>query len=238
MTPVADDLNKAEPGEHLEPRLRIFQATMAVALRRGFGKITMDTVAREAGFSKGGLLYHFKTKNHLVAAMLEHYGSPASQTCGGQIGMDPFLVAMLIAAADNPALLEPFRARIGGSGPLTAALLERFSQARQPTEAHAFAVRHKGAEGLFGLFVAQGLDALWDMVDEFSDPAELEYRLVEGGALIVTGAVQMSGQLSDVVEAEGNWSSFDPAEEASGLIARVIEGMEEATQERSVADEE
>src|SRR5690606_11530700 len=169
---------------------------------------------------------------------LEHYGSPASQTCCGQIGMDPFLVAMLIAAADNPALLEPFRARIGGSGPLTAALLERFSQARQPTEAHAFAVRHKGAEGLFGLFVAQGLDALWDMVDEFSDPAELEYRLVEGGALIVTGAVQMSGQLSDVVEAEGNWSSFDPAEEASGLIARVIEGMEEATQERSVADEE
>ena len=231
---MSDEASRAETRDDQSPRIRIFQATMAVALRLGFGKITIETVAREAGFRKGGLLYHFKTKNHLIEAMLEHYASP---TCRGSEvtaigGIDPFILALLIAAADNPALLEPYREEIGGASAqrsLVAVLVERFCRAEQAhgqrVEKQAFAVRKRGAEQLFGLFVAQGQDALWDMVDEFCDPAEHEYQLVENGALIASEGTDaaISGSLIDIVTGQGEWTPFDASDEGSGLIARIVE---------------
>ena len=48
----------------------LFSAKRVVA-RDGVMKLTLDAVAQEAGVSKGGVLYHFPTKNALVAAMME-----------------------------------------------------------------------------------------------------------------------------------------------------------------------
>jgi len=35
--------------------------------------LTLEAVAAEAGLSKGGLLYHFPTKKHLIDALFEHH---------------------------------------------------------------------------------------------------------------------------------------------------------------------
>lgn len=95
-------------------RDRLFSATLAVALEHGFGRVTLDAVAERAGMSKGGLLYHFPSKTHLIQALLSRY----AQSSGGRQGRearpgpadagvnDPFAVAMLIAGAENPDLLE------------------------------------------------------------------------------------------------------------------------------------
>jgi AcrR family transcriptional regulator len=234
---VPPHAQNAVAGNEQEPRNRIFHATMAVALRLGFGKVTMDIVAREAGFSKGGLLYHFKTKNHLIAAMLEYYAGHQGDAGGCGSGIDPFMVALLIAASDNPALLEPYRERIGGvptGGSLVTALMERFNrpeQASEPqVETQAFAVRRTEGKALLGLFVAQGHDALWDMVDEFSNPTEHEYRLAENGGLIVSEDAEMSGALSDIVAAAGAWIAFEAADVGSGAIARVIDGLQKSSE--------
>jgi AcrR family transcriptional regulator len=48
----------------------LFAAKRVVA-RDGVARLTLDTVAQEAGVSKGGVLYHFPTKNALVAAMMD-----------------------------------------------------------------------------------------------------------------------------------------------------------------------
>jgi len=37
--------------------------------------LTLDAVAREAGITKGGILYHFGTKEALVAAMIDRLGA-------------------------------------------------------------------------------------------------------------------------------------------------------------------
>jgi AcrR family transcriptional regulator len=42
-------------------------------LREGAGRLTLDAVAREAGLSKGGVLYHFPTKEELLRAMVERW---------------------------------------------------------------------------------------------------------------------------------------------------------------------
>ncbi len=47
----------------------LFSARRVVA-RDGVMKLTLDAVAQEAGVSKGGVLYHFPTKNALVEAMM------------------------------------------------------------------------------------------------------------------------------------------------------------------------
>lgn len=47
-------------------------AAAATLVRRdGADALTLDAVAAEAGVSKGGLLYHFETKESLIAAMVE-----------------------------------------------------------------------------------------------------------------------------------------------------------------------
>ena len=49
----------------------ILDAAEAVVLESGARHMTLDAVAAKAGISKGGLLYHFPTKEALLRAMLE-----------------------------------------------------------------------------------------------------------------------------------------------------------------------
>ena len=54
-----------------DTRRRLLDAATGVVRRDGARALTLDAVAAEAGVSKGGLLYHFKTKRDLLAAMLD-----------------------------------------------------------------------------------------------------------------------------------------------------------------------
>jgi AcrR family transcriptional regulator len=122
-------------------RDRILASAVQVAIRDGVSAMTLEAVAREAGVSKGGLLYHFSSKDELIAAMLEHHAARIQrtlearmaedknpqgrwfralvETIHGCVGGDPalpemprFLIAMLAASATNPTLLDPIRHRL------------------------------------------------------------------------------------------------------------------------------
>lgn len=54
-----------------ETRLRLLSAAESVVRLEGVANLTLEAVARTAGLSKGGLLYHFPDKQALVAAMVE-----------------------------------------------------------------------------------------------------------------------------------------------------------------------
>lgn len=47
----------------------ILDATEEVLCTRGVAGLTLDAVARATGVSKGGLLYHFRSKDALSSAM-------------------------------------------------------------------------------------------------------------------------------------------------------------------------
>ncbi len=53
-----------------DTRERLLDAAAAVVRRDGPQALTLDAVAAEAGVSKGGLLYHFRSKRELLDAML------------------------------------------------------------------------------------------------------------------------------------------------------------------------
>lgn len=52
-------------------RERILRAAEDVVLSDGVAQLTLERAAERAGASKGGVLYHFKTRNDLVTAMVE-----------------------------------------------------------------------------------------------------------------------------------------------------------------------
>lgn len=115
-------------------RAAILDAASRVVRRDGADALTLDAVAREAGVSKGGLLYHFPTKDALVAGIVANYvdafdaevarRAAAAPDRPGRwlrayvdasfddpIGPDATAaMGLLAAAAINPSLLDPVRA--------------------------------------------------------------------------------------------------------------------------------
>ena len=53
-----------------DARTRVLDAAEAIVQARGVSGLTLEAAARDAGVSKGGLLYHFASKEALLKAML------------------------------------------------------------------------------------------------------------------------------------------------------------------------
>jgi AcrR family transcriptional regulator len=105
-------------------RDRLLDAAGAVVMRDGAQALTLDAVAEEAEVSKGGLLYHFKSKRDLVEGMVERWLAEferemrdedddfvrgyikASGPAGNELGMLAALVA-------DPSLLVAVRKQYG-----------------------------------------------------------------------------------------------------------------------------
>lgn len=54
-------------------RTFLLRAANAIVKRDGAENLTLDALARETALSKGGVLYHFPTKEALLKAMLENW---------------------------------------------------------------------------------------------------------------------------------------------------------------------
>jgi AcrR family transcriptional regulator len=121
---------------------RILDAAEQVVLRDGVGHLTLEAAAHEAGLSKGGVLYHFSTRDSLVAAMvtriieqfeediasyLPEAGTPEASAPGAYArayvrstlepaapGEERLGAALLAAAAAEPDLLVPLQEAADG----------------------------------------------------------------------------------------------------------------------------
>jgi AcrR family transcriptional regulator len=72
-----------------DTRDRICEAAIRTASRDGLLAMTIDNVAKEAGVSKGGVMYHFPSKDDLVRGMLEYFGTQLEQLVVRKIVDDP-----------------------------------------------------------------------------------------------------------------------------------------------------
>jgi AcrR family transcriptional regulator len=114
-------------------RDRLLDAAESVVVELGALGLTLEAVAVEAGVSKGGLLYHFPSKDQLASALVdravERVDTALSQLADGsspgaftrayiRVTMgdgrrgahaDPLSTALLGALALDPQLLDPLR---------------------------------------------------------------------------------------------------------------------------------
>ena len=117
-------------------KIAILEAAGWVVLSRGVAGLTLEAVAEKAGLSKGGLLYHFNTKDALIAAMIDRMIEVTEQRIAEHLEGDPapgswtrgylrastvddipnddptgrLAVALLATAATNPDLMSSMRA--------------------------------------------------------------------------------------------------------------------------------
>jgi AcrR family transcriptional regulator len=111
-------------------RDRILDATALVLLRDGGDSLTITAVASEAGISKGGLFYHFASKELLVEGLVDRFvasfdammaaAGPETGAAtraylnsaerSGRSATDP-LIAILAALTVNPSSLGALRQR-------------------------------------------------------------------------------------------------------------------------------
>ena len=115
-----------------DSRELILKAAEDIVARRGPAHLTLETAANEAKVSKGGLFYHFRSKEALLEAMIlrsmellfsEQLKAEASLTGerNGKLkaniigtlrhleGQRPVLTAVVAAIANDPKLVEPMR---------------------------------------------------------------------------------------------------------------------------------
>jgi AcrR family transcriptional regulator len=59
------------PREKSETRMRLAQAALKVAYRRGFGNAALTDIAKEARVPLGNVYYYFKTKDEIGNAIIE-----------------------------------------------------------------------------------------------------------------------------------------------------------------------
>lgn len=120
----------------MSTRDNIVDAAMAVVREQGVARLTLDGAAKKAGISKGGILYHFKSKDELITAMVarlieqcenlqhRHYQAlpdgpnrwakaailAAFDPCGPS--RDPVGGALLAATTVNPDLVRPLNVKV------------------------------------------------------------------------------------------------------------------------------
>ena len=133
-------------------RERILEAAERIVTDIGAARLTLDGVAQAAGVSKGGLLYHFPSKESLLGALAQRYvdsmdhcmeaaksglqegSSRDLKACIlGVLGSDPRSKGMgavlLATAANDMTLLEVIRERIAEYTAEIEANSEDFSRA-------------------------------------------------------------------------------------------------------------
>jgi AcrR family transcriptional regulator len=114
-------------------RLHILQAADELILTEGVAHLTLEAVAKRAEVSKGGLLYHFATKEDLIKGLVQYLSDAFDAKVAWQLAQEEatapgswlrayikvsaeidqgavqYSSAILAALANNPQLLEPIR---------------------------------------------------------------------------------------------------------------------------------
>ncbi|MGH8132733.1 MAG: TetR/AcrR family transcriptional regulator, partial [Steroidobacteraceae bacterium] len=83
-------------------RERLLDAAERLVLEMGAAHLTLGAVAKFAGVSKGGLLYHFPSKDALLEAMLARHTSE----------VEAEVAARCAARGARPSRAEVFRERV------------------------------------------------------------------------------------------------------------------------------
>jgi len=72
-----------------DARTRVLDAAEAIVMARGVGGLTLEAAARDAGVSKGGLLYHFASKEALLDALLRRLAAAMEQQFEAGVAAQP-----------------------------------------------------------------------------------------------------------------------------------------------------
>ncbi|WP_260300693.1 TetR/AcrR family transcriptional regulator [Rathayibacter sp. PhB152] len=157
-------------------RTQILDAAARVVQRDGVGSVTYDTVAAEAGLTKGGLVYHFPSREALILAVHQRLADEweASMAAAIDVGADEATETQKLQGYARAATQSSTRAELLMmlEGATTAehaapwnAVLERWTPAPPAADAD-----ERTLERFITRLAADGLWAYESLADRPLDP--------------------------------------------------------------------
>ena len=97
-----------------DTRDRILDALERLLLDVGVAQVTLEGVAASAGVSKGGLLYHFPTKEALLASMVRRLGERSDRQLADAVarGRTVSEIYLQYPVADSPEEMALYRSML------------------------------------------------------------------------------------------------------------------------------
>jgi len=145
----------------------ILDAAETVVATMGVANLTFEEVAREAGVSKGGVLYHFPSKEALTEAMIERFidrfdtaVAKAAESDSEFVGRN--IRAYVRATVGEPPLTGELFDRANGA--ITAALAnfpERLEPVRQQSARSQQMIEDDTLDPIFATIVRLAIDGMW-----------------------------------------------------------------------------
>ncbi len=187
-----------------DARTQILTAAMSLFSRQGFANTSMNDIVRESGLSKGGVYWHFKSKDDLIEAIFDSFFGEqerilaAVQSSQGSAA-DKLTRLAQLASADLESVVAVFPASLdfyslAAHQPL---LRERLRQFYELYHAQVCALLQQGiAEGLWAADTAvaptayvlisafEGVILLWSL---FPETTNLSEQLATAVALLLKG---------------------------------------------------
>jgi len=155
-------------------RQQLIDSTIAVLARKGYAGVTVADVAKEAGLSAGIVIFHFNSKDELLAATLQALAIEyrnhweASMRAGGSAAADQLKSLLLsdfdtdVYSRDKLAAWVAFWGEIQGRPFYDQVCAEFDTERRAATEGLCRAIIAEGGYGLDPVLTARGLEALGD----------------------------------------------------------------------------
>ena len=155
--------------EPLNARTRVLEAATRLVAREGAKGLTIAAVSREAGLSRGGVFYHFPSKEAIIQGMLAHLIAEFERHLDAEAARDPepggrwarafvrasfameeptasAFTALIAAIAEDPRLLDPLREHLARWRTKTEEGLDTTTAAVVRLTSHALWLN-----GLFGI---------------------------------------------------------------------------------------
>ncbi|SDL88559.1 DNA-binding transcriptional regulator, AcrR family [Sediminibacillus halophilus] len=115
----SDNQEEIFMGRHSR-KVEILTAASKIVSERGIFNLTLEAVAEEAGISKGGLLYHFPSKEALVEGMVEHLTNNYREKIANNAEMDPEEKGQWVRAYVNVTFNQVYQNKDMNAGLLAA----------------------------------------------------------------------------------------------------------------------
>jgi len=148
-----------------QTRELIFEACSRILVQDGLTNLTLQAVASEAGISKGGLLYHFETKESLIEALFEYHNNIFEERLEKLFvseGDKPGAFLRAYAKASAEQMADPNNASLDAS---LFAAEERYASAhrlmRQKYVEWQEKIDHSGLDLDWALLLRFAVDGLW-----------------------------------------------------------------------------
>ena len=163
-----------------QTKTAILDAANRLLQESGAEGFTLEAIAAEAGVSKGGLLYHFSSKNQLIEGMIARSITRVDATLAEELErsegdyLTAYIRASFRTTTDSEMVSRAISAAITRDPSLMNPLRERFERMQRE-------ISERAPTAEFGTLVRLAMDGLWFAeLYQFAPPsAELREKLLQ-----------------------------------------------------------